>query len=70
MIEILMGKIQWSFLAQFRPASIIGVSSATRAENSGGCIGNDQNSDRDHSRSKMVAVHGTLCTTPPRNSNQ
>jgi hypothetical protein len=36
-----MGKIQRPFLAQFLPATLIGVSVATREENSGGCIGND-----------------------------
>jgi hypothetical protein len=36
MIEILIGKIQWPFLAQFLPASLLGVFAATRAENSGG----------------------------------
>jgi hypothetical protein len=34
MIEILIGKIQLLFLAQFLPASLLGASAATRAENS------------------------------------
>jgi hypothetical protein len=36
MIEILTGKIQEPFLAQFLPASLLGVSAAPKAENSGG----------------------------------
>jgi hypothetical protein len=34
MIEILIGKIQRSFIVQFIPASLLGVCAATRAENS------------------------------------
>jgi hypothetical protein len=36
-----IGKIQWSFIAQFHPASLPGVSAATRVENPEGWIGND-----------------------------
>jgi hypothetical protein len=36
MIEIIIGKIQQPFLAQFLLASVIGVSAATASENSGG----------------------------------
>jgi hypothetical protein len=35
MIEIMTGKSQWPFLASFLPASLLGVSAASRAENSG-----------------------------------
>jgi hypothetical protein len=41
MIEILISKIQWPFFSQFLPATLLGVSAATRAENCGGLIGND-----------------------------
>jgi hypothetical protein len=58
----------------FLPASLLGVSSATRAENSGGWIGNDYNSDGEHNisencRSCMVRfiryhpVIVTMCAT-------
>jgi hypothetical protein len=40
-MEILMGKIQRPFLAQFLLASLLGVSAATREENSDGLIRND-----------------------------
>jgi hypothetical protein len=33
---LLLGKIQRPFLVQFLPASLLGVSTTTRAENSGG----------------------------------
>jgi hypothetical protein len=36
MIETPNGKIQWSFVAQFLPALLLGVSHATKAENAGG----------------------------------
>jgi hypothetical protein len=42
------------FLAKILPASFLGVSAATKAENSGGWIRNDYNSDGKHNRS----VHG------------
>jgi hypothetical protein len=38
------------FLAQFIPASLLGVSAVTEAEQSGGLIGNDWNSDGEHNR--------------------
>jgi hypothetical protein len=38
--ELLIGKIHRQFLAQFLPASLLGISAATRAENSDGWIGN------------------------------
>jgi hypothetical protein len=36
MKEILLGKFQRQLLAQFLPASLLGVSDVTTAENSGG----------------------------------
>jgi hypothetical protein len=39
------GKIKRPFLAKFLSALLLGVSAATRADNSGGLIGNDYNSD-------------------------
>jgi hypothetical protein len=36
MIAILIGKIKQPFLAQFLPASLLGVSDETRVEKSGG----------------------------------
>jgi hypothetical protein len=36
MKEILIGKIQWPFLAQFLPTSLLDVPAVTRAQNSGG----------------------------------
>jgi hypothetical protein len=36
MMEILIGKIQLTFLAKFTPALLLGVSAATRAEECGG----------------------------------
>jgi hypothetical protein len=36
MIEILIGKIQLSFLTQILPILLLGVSAATTAENAGG----------------------------------
>jgi hypothetical protein len=36
MMEILICKIQLLFLAKFLPASVLGVCTATRADNSGG----------------------------------
>jgi hypothetical protein len=41
MIKIAIGEIQRQFLAQFLPASLQGVTTATRAKNSDGLIGND-----------------------------
>jgi hypothetical protein len=42
--------MQLPFLAQFLLTSLLGVSGATRAENPGGCIANDLNSDGKRSR--------------------
>jgi hypothetical protein len=41
MVEILIGKIQRPFLAQFLTASLLGVSAATRADSFVGWIRND-----------------------------
>jgi hypothetical protein len=70
---ILIGKIQRPLLSQFLSASLLGVSAATRAENSGGRIGNDYNSDREHNRSEngricvghFLRYHSVAVTTNP-----
>jgi hypothetical protein len=41
-----------TFLAKFLPASLLGVCTATGADNSGELIGNELNSDGAHSRSE------------------
>jgi hypothetical protein len=70
-IEIPIGNIQRPFLAQFFPASLLDVSAATRAENSGGWFMNDKNSDRKHNISvngrsyigRFVRYHPVTITT-------
>jgi hypothetical protein len=52
MTEILRRQNEMIFHAKFLPASLLGVFAAIRAENSGGRIGNDYNSDDEHNRSK------------------
>jgi hypothetical protein len=47
MIQILIGKIQLSFLAQFLPASLLDISDATRAQKCGAWMGKDYNLDGD-----------------------
>jgi hypothetical protein len=54
--EILVGKIK-DIIAKFLPASLLGVSAETRAENSGGWMENDLNSDGVRKRS----VNGRSC---------
>jgi hypothetical protein len=64
--QILRGKI----LANFLPASLVGVSDGIchRAlVDESGMIRTQMGSTVDQ---KMTAVHGALCTIPPRNSNQ
>jgi hypothetical protein len=51
MLEILIGKILLPFLAQLLPASLVGVSAATKAKNTGGFIGDDWNTYEEHNRS-------------------
>jgi hypothetical protein len=41
MYDTMLGKIKLPLLLQFLPASLIGVSAATRSDNSGGWILND-----------------------------
>jgi hypothetical protein len=67
-IEILIGKIQWSFLIQFLPTSLLGVCCNQRRErirafNESGMIRTQMGSTIDQ---KMVAVAlYTLCNTTP-----
>jgi hypothetical protein len=52
-IEIQTGKIQRPLLTQFLPALLLGASASTRAQNSGGWIGNDKSSDAQQSRPEI-----------------
>jgi hypothetical protein len=66
MIQILIDKIQGTFLVKFLPASLLGVSAAKRAENSGVWIGNDDKSDWEHTRSEYGrSCMGLLYNTTP-----
>jgi hypothetical protein len=53
-----------TFLAKFLPGPLLDISAATRAENSGGWIGNDYNSDSTLEQ-KMAVVLGTPFVIPP-----
>jgi hypothetical protein len=58
-----------TFLAKFLPASLLGASAGICQKALVDESGMIRTQMGKHDK-KMVAVHGTLCTIPPRNSKQ
>jgi hypothetical protein len=58
-----------AFLATIPPATLLGITALTRAENFGGRNGNDLNSEWEQSRSENGRSCVGRCAIPPRNTN-